>query len=56
MMSFEEICVKFVGMDTYAGIFFCWETYAGNWEGEKQLCLLNLINHDYMDHLVLRPC
>ena len=30
MMSFEEICVKFVGMDTYAGIFFllgdiCWE-------------------------------
>ena len=39
MMSFEEICVKFVGMDTYAGIFF-WETYAGNWEGEKQLCLL----------------
>ena len=38
--------MKFVGMDTYAG----------NWEGEKQLCLLNLINHDYMDHLVLRPC
>jgi hypothetical protein len=46
MISCEGICVRLVGM----------HTYAGSCEGEGRQCLLNLINYDYWDLLVLNKC